>query len=301
MRTLLVIAKHEFKSAGKERLSIALLVVFLGMVLVSSFIGWTTHHTVMSIYNETLHETGMKLLNPFLKASPLDSIKNTVIYIVLIGALLAVITGARSSVRDRKAFVVDLVFSRPVSSWSYVFGKLLGVQAWIGLVLLVAAITSWVSIWVVTAQVLSPLNTLLLLAFFALAWFFLLPFSAAGLISGAYGRYESTALLIPILFWVVVTFVIPQLGTAAHPTALLNPVASGNTTTGMFFQVSRFVLQPISLTEHFKHTSGILLRLQDVEPLPVWQDLLSIGVISLLSLGALARVSRQAIRQGLYE
>jgi ABC-2 type transport system permease protein len=301
MKTVLILAKHELKTAGRERLSQALLVIFVGMVLVSAAIGWTAHSTVMNVYNETLRETGRHLANPFAGASPLEPVKNTVIYIVLIGALLAIITGVRSSLRDRKAAVIDLLFSRPIKIRDYLAGKLLGIQGWLGVVLLAASALSWLSVWVVTGRALSAGDTAALLGFFALAWIFLLPFSALGLVAGAKTKHEANALLIPILFWVAVTFIVPQLGTAENPSALLNPVPARMASSGPLSSLNRVVLQPLSVTEHFKHISGVILRLPETGGGSIWFDLSVLLAAALIGLALPALITRAALRGPLYE
>jgi ABC-2 type transport system permease protein len=297
----LTVARQEVRSTGRERLAIALLVVFLGMALASAVIGWSSHRTVMSVYNETVLQTGRDVPNPFVDVSPLDVVKNTVIYIVLIGALLAVVVGVRAGVRDRKAGVTDLILSRPIGPRSYLLGKLLGAQAWMGIVLVVALVASWLSVWVISGTPLDLAATGRLLGFFALAWVFLLPFSVMGMIAGAKSRHESTALLIPILLWVAITFVIPQLGTAQNPTALLNPVPGVAATTDLFFRVNHTILQPISITEHFKHASAALLQLRDAGSGAVGWDLLSLGLVAVVAFGVLLLTARSSMRRPLYE
>jgi ABC-2 type transport system permease protein len=297
----LAIVRQEIKSANRERLAVALLAVFLGMAVASAAIGWSSHHTVMSVYNETVKQAGRDVPNPFVSAPALDVVRNTVIYIVLIGALLAVVVGARAGVRDRKAGVTDLILSRPLGRRAYVLGRLVGVQAWMGVVLVAALIASWFSVWVIEGSPLSVGATALLLAFFALAWVFLLPFSVLGIIGGVKSRHESTALLVPILLWVAVTFVVPQLGTAQTPVSLLNPVPTAASTDDLFFRVNQAVLQPISITEHFKHASAVILQLRDVGSTAVGSDLLSLGLVAIFALGVLLLTARSSMRRPLYE
>jgi len=293
--------RQEIRSSFRERLAIALLVVFLGMALASAAIGWSAHHTVMNVYNATVTQLGRDVPNPFANVSALEVVKNTVIYIVLIGALLAVVVGVRAGLRDRKAGVTDLILSRPVGARSYVTGKLLGIQAWMGIVLAAALIVSWFSVWVISRSPLGWTATGSLVGFFVLAWLFLLPFSVVGLIAGSRSRHESTALLVPVLIWVAITFVIPQLGTAQNPVSLLNPVPTAPSTSDLFFRVNHAVLQPISITEHFKHVSGVILQLRDVVSTAWVGDLLSVALMAALSVGALLLTTRKSMRTPLYE
>lgn len=301
MRQVLVVARHELRSAARERLALALLVVFLGMALVSSSIGWASHHTVTKVYEQTVIQMGRHVPNPFTGVSPLEITRNTVVYIVLIGALLAAVVGVRSAVRDRRSGVADLILSRPVGTHAYTLGKLLGVHAWIGIVLVAAASVSWVGVWFALKAPLSASETLSLAQFFALAWLFLVPFSALGLIAGARSRHESTALLVPILVWVAVVFAIPQLGTAQHPSALLNPVPSGASTADLLFKVNQAVLGPVSIAEHFKHGGGAILHLRDVDSTAIGGDVVSLTVAAVLSVVALTLVGRSSMRRPLYE
>jgi len=122
-----------------------------------------------------------------------------------------------------------------------------------------------------------------------------------GLIAGSRSHHESTALLIPILVWVTVTFAIPQLGTAQNPSAVLNPVPSGASTTDLFFRVNHAVFQPISITEHFKHMSGVIMHLRDITS-TVWVgDILSVVLMAVLSVGVLLLANRSSMRRPLYE
>lgn len=292
MKPMLVLARHEIRMARRERLSRALLVAFLGMTLISGFIGWSTHRTVIAIYRAALSSTGATGTNPFLASSPLENIKNTIVYIALIGALLAIVVGVRSSVRDRRAGTTDLLLSRPISPRAFLLGKLLGTQAWIGMVLLVALVVSWADVALVSGHPPGSSDSLAMTQTFAIAWIFLLPFCVVGHLAGFASRQESNALLVPILVWIAATFIIPQLGTAQNPVSLLNPVPGPSSIDGAFFRFNRAVLRPISFTEHFRHASAVTLGLRDAAPGGIGGDLASIGGAGLTSLLALASSTR---------
>ncbi len=251
-------AYQELLSSRRERMPQILLAVFVGMVTASSVIGWLTNQVVTSVYDRTYAAGLTTQPNPFSAVSPLYYAKNTVIYIILIGALLAIVVGVQSTIRDRKAHTFDLVLSRPVRPASYLGAKLVGLLFWVAGILALSAAISWTSIGAIVGSVLSPGDTIRLLGFYALAWLFLLPFIVLGMLTGLYSRRETTSLLVPIVTWSVLTFVVPQLGTAEHPVSLLNPVPAIASQGGVF-QLANLVLGPLSLTEHFKHASGYVL------------------------------------------
>ncbi|MHB1324658.1 MAG: ABC transporter permease [Thermoleophilia bacterium] len=298
---VLVVARQELRAARTNRLAMLLLGIFISMVLVSGFIGWATHRTVMDVYNEAVHEGATSAPNPFSYQPPLELVKNTVIYVILIGALSAILLGVQSSLGDRKAGVVDMLFSRPLTTRQYVAGKLLGIQCLTGFILVAAGLISWVGILLIRSQALSLTDTVSLAGFFLLSWLFLLPFTALGLIFGANSRRETTALLIPILVWVLLVFVVPQLGTAEHPVSLLNPVSAAPVSQGPFFTFNHSVLQPVSITDHFKHASEGLLHFGEADS-SHWSDWLALGVIAAVSyFSAAFLIKRGSMRKRLYE
>ncbi len=185
--------KQELLCAKRERLPQVLLVIFLAMVGTSCFIGWATNHTVTNVYNEVVRQGITKAPNPFTGVSPLYYARNTVIYVVLIGALLAIVLGVQSMLRDRKARVTDLLLSRPINTSVYLGAKLFGLCLWLLIILGISAVINWLSISLIVGHALSLSDSLRLGAFYAVAWLFLLPFVVLGLVSGLYARRETSA------------------------------------------------------------------------------------------------------------
>ena len=259
MSAFMATARHEMLSSSRERMPQALLVVFLGMVSVSSLIGWITNRVVTGVYEQVRVAGLTTAANPFAGVSPLSYARNDVIYIILIGALLAIVLGTGSILRARTARTADLVLSRPIDVRVHLAARLAGLVCWLGLVILGAATITWVSIALINGLPLSGVDTLRMVAFFALAWGFLTVFVIIGMLGGLYARRQTTALLLPIVVWSLVTFVAPQLGTAALPVSLLNPVPAVPVEGGPF-AVVHTVLGPLSLAEHLKTLGGELLR-----------------------------------------
>jgi ABC-2 type transport system permease protein len=300
MEQFVATVRQELLCAKRERLPQVLLAIFLAMVAVSCFIGWATNHTVTNVYNEAVRQGITTAQNPFTGVSRLFYARNTVIYIVLIGALLAIVLGVQAALRDRKAKVNDLLLSRPVSTPVYLGAKLTGLCLWLLAILAVSAFINWLSISAIISHALSLQDSVRLLLFYAVAWLFLVPFVTLGLLSGLYARRETSALLIPIVIWSVLTFVIPQLGTAEHPVSLLNPVPAQIVSHGFFFQVNQTVFGPLSLTEHFKHVSGVILQDSQVRGSSLKSQLV-VGSFAVVSVAALLGTKRTRLRNELNE
>lgn len=274
MSIVLVTARQEIKSLRREKLAQALLVVFVGMVSVSSFISWLTSKNVTAIWQKVKEQGLTAAPNPFAKVPALYYLRNTVIYLVLIGALLAIVLGVTSIIRDRKAHTADLILTRPIDSRSYLLGKLMGIGLWLAAILGFVTLISWASIALIIGKALAFGDSLRLVAFFSMSLIFLLGFVLLGMICALYSSRETNALLFPISLWSIITFVLPQLGTADHPVSLLNPVpALAN--QGGAFSILNSIFSPLSTSEQFKKAGSSILQNPDFTGSP------TIGIIVL--------------------
>lgn len=276
MTIALTIARQEIRSLRREQLPQALLIVFVGMVSASSFIGWLTNRNVTKIWQKVKEQGLTTAPNPFASVPALYFLRNTVIYLVLVGALLAIVLGVASILRDRKAHTIDLVLTRPIGSRPYLLGKLTGIALWLGIVLSLVTVISWVSISFIIGKAVGVADSIRLIAFFSMSLVFLLGFVLLGMICAIYSSRETSALLLPISMWSVITFVLPQIGTAEHPVSLLNPVPA-IVTQGGAFSFLNSIFGPLSVTEQFKKASSWILGNSDFVGSP-W---ISITVLAL--------------------
>lgn len=251
--------------------------VFLLMAAASSFIGWSTFTTADAVYRASvvfLQAQGATTIseNPLLAVPALASFDNLIVYILLIGALLAVIIGHRSFMRERRSGILQVLFTRPVPKWSFVLGKILGLALVLFGIMSVTALISSASSLLLPLQRLSMVDVGHIFVFFLFSFFYLLFFALLGLLFAIVSRSESLALFIPICLWVGITFVLPEIATGLTPTALLNPVTILQVPplTG-FFNTAQQVLFPISLGWHYTTISGGLLGSSFSPSLPVAQ------------------------------
>lgn len=250
---------QELLCTARERLPQLLLAVFVGMIAASAFIGSSARASVTGVYREALRQGLTTVANPFDALSPLYYARNTVIYIVLIGALLAIVIGVRSTLRDRQARTADLILSRDVNPSFYLGSKLAGLALFVLVVSAVSAVINIGCISVVAGHVLSVEDSARIVGLYALAWLFMLPFVALGMASGLLASSSTSALLTPIVIWSVVIFILPLLGTAAHPVSLLNPVSLPPAPQDGFFAATSSLVNPLSIGEQFKHVGALML------------------------------------------
>lgn len=259
MNAFLVSARHEMLSTRRARTAHVLLIVFIGMVVASSVIGWVTNQTVTNVYERAVADGLTTAPNPFTGVSPLYYARNAVIYVLLIGSLMAIVLGAQATLRDRKAATSDLVLSRPVGSASRLLGQLAGLGVTLAAVIGISFSASWLILSAINGGPLVWADTGRVVVFAILSWVLLVTFALLGMLTGLRSKHETTALLVPFVIWSAVAFVLPQIGTAARPVALLNPVPQVSSTGGYFDAMST-ITGPLSLTEQFKRASSIVLQ-----------------------------------------
>ncbi len=266
MYSLYVIAASEVKTLFKERIFFILLGVFIFMTLASSFIGWSTYTTTNAVYGASvifLHQHGVTHVpaNPVLSFPVLASFRNIIVYMFLIGSLMAIVVGNRSFMRERKSGVLQLLFTRPVSLSTLLLGKIIGICFILVSIISLTALVSIMSSYFLPLQHLGSADILRLLVFYSYSFFYLLFFAFLGLLFSIFAESESLGLFIPVCIWVGISFVMPELVTGQTPTSLLNPVTIDQILNqGSFFSLMQHFLTPISLGWHYTSLGSQLLN-----------------------------------------
>jgi ABC-type transport system involved in multi-copper enzyme maturation permease subunit len=261
-----IVAKNEFKTLFKENTFTILLIIFILMTIFSTYIGWSAKNTIINVYQETVKELSLKGIkeippNPFTGIPDLSILKNMIVYVFLIGSLLALVIGNNAFIRDRRSGVLRIIFSKFISKQTYIFGKILGIFETLLLVIFISFLLSLFSTVLISGHFLTPIEILKLSGFYAISLVYLLIFSMVGLYFAIYSDGESIALLIPVIIWVIITFVIPQITSSLVPTALLNPTnIQAVAPHSNFFHILQIVIRPFSISESYKEISGILLE-----------------------------------------
>ena len=299
MNGLWASTRHEVLSIFRARVAQLLLIVFVGMVSVSAVIGWLTTSTVTSVYDRVLADGLTTAPNPFVQVPPLYYARNAVVYVVLIGCLMAIVLGVQATLRDRKQRTAPLILTRPLTVRARLGGQLLGIGLTLAGVLAISAAISWVSIAVITAGPLGVGMTGRLLVFTGAAWVLLMIFAIIGMVSGLVARRESTAFLVPFVLWSAIAFVLPQLGTAARPVALLNPVPSV-AASGDSFALLSAITGPLAITEQFKTSAGILLQNEAITGTPA-PGIAILAACLLLGVIAICMIPRSMMRSVLHD
>jgi len=287
MKSSYIVARQEIRATMKEKTFILLLVIFMGMILASTYIGWSSGHIIQSVYNSTItfiqEQGGTVPPPPFESASSLSLLKNMIIYIVLIGALLAITIGYLMGIRDRRAGVTRIIFSRNITKKQFLLGKVLAILFVLGSMLLIASIVSTVSSMLLARITFA--DVMRIAGFYGFSLMYLTSFSLLGLLFALIGKTSTIALLSPIVIWLAMTFVLPELTSALYPTASLNPILpQTDVLQNSALNAIHTAVYPLSISEQFKVVAGNILMLP-YEPVatrsfdyPLWLGYVSVPI-----------------------
>lgn len=291
-----LIAKNEISALVRDKTLWVLFAVFVFMTLISAFIGWSSQHTVQEVYSASaaqLRAQGTDIPpSPLADSTPLSLDKNMIIYTLLIGVLMAICMGHNAGMRERKASVMKIIFSRPISKLEFFTGKILGLGAIILVTMLLAAVITTATSLLLTG--LSAQYLLNIFGFYVLSFIYLCTFAMIGFSFALVMSDETIALLIPIIIWLSFTFVIPEFTLALYPTGSLNPVMPVvSTPHEATLNAIANIVKPFSLVDHYKEAGGYFLQVSG----SAWQDqLYHIGAILawfILSLAACVLVIKR--------
>lgn len=259
-----VSAGNSLRLAARDNTIVLLTAMFLVMVLVSAYLGWSATNTVTQIYVKAvpaLQALGRPVPpNPVGDTPVLSLFRNMVTYVALLGALAALVVGYQSVSADRKVGVVPLILTRPVTRTSVALGKVLAILILVAAMLVLAALVNGLTMILLPDVTLTAPVWMGLIKFYLVSFLYLSVFALLGASCAAYFKTESMALLTPVTVWLAMTFIVPQLTANIGPMAALNPVSANIVVpTASFFTYTSTILGPISIAESYRHlASGIL-------------------------------------------
>ncbi len=256
------IASHQVLSLRRQWILTAVFVTLIGVTVLAGVLGWSSHQTIIGVYDEAVKLLATRGLgappNPFLLKPQLAMLSNMVIYITLIGALVALVVGHITVADDEANGIGRLVFSRRVTRTQYATGKLTAAGGVLAVALAACGVVSVAALAVVNRTLPSATNVGRLVAFYAFSWMYLMLFVSVGMVTVLVARRRSLGLLSAIGMWLVVTFVVPQFTSGLRPAQSLNPIVDSVSTSQAFFRVTARA-RPYSITEQFKEASGRIL------------------------------------------
>ena len=259
---LALMAGNDMRFLLRENVLRLALGIFVVMAIASSYISWSSQTILTTMYQEaiTMIPPGSPVPPfPLSQAPALAILKNMIIYVVLIGSLLAIILGHIIGTRDRKAKTLRVLFSRPITRGDFFLAKVAALASSLGLITFFALLTTLVSL-VILNKTFSVAWLGNLFLFYVVSYVFMLGFGLLALGFGLREQRSAQALLIPMILWIVVIFALPELGSALFPTGSLNPILPPtDVLQSPALQFIHKIVYPFSVSEQYKALSSSLI------------------------------------------
>jgi ABC-type transport system involved in multi-copper enzyme maturation permease subunit len=264
--TVTQIATATLRNSFRDNTVLLLTAIFLAMVLLSAWLGWSATQTINAIYaaaTKALAAKGVSIPpNPVSEGSALSLLRNMSIYIALLGSLAALVFGHLSIAADRKSGIIPLIATRPLSRDTLAAGKIGAIVSAIFGLTVFAAIVNVITLLILPGLTLTSDTWIRLIGFYGASMLYMLAFALLAGVCALRFRTESMALLVPVAIWLILTFVLPQVTANISPMAALNPLsATAALPTGPFFVATDTFLGPLSLAEAYRSLSAELLQL----------------------------------------
>ncbi len=298
MTATVTFAEQQLRLLLRRRTFMVMLSVLLLMTALSGLIGWSSQRTITQVYDETvrvLQAAGKPAPpNPFANKPRLTLLNNMVIYVPLIGALLAIVLGHLSVMDDRQAGVNRVIFSRPVARSAYIRGKLAASAVALTGIMAACLVLSIIALTLINSGLPTATELVRLALFYAVSGLYLLLFVLIGSVTAFLTRSQSMALFAAVAVWVLVTFATPQFTSGLRPVASLNPVSDPVATTSSGFFRATSKAKPIAVNEQYKALSTrILTEGSSLQPGRTAGQLAPILGFTLLLIGGTAVLVRR--------
>lgn len=273
---MLVIMKKEIRDAFKSKLFLLIFAMLMLLVIVSVILGALQVKANVDAYDQSvafLKSIGKTELPAVPNFNPLSSLKSFVNYIGMLGALLAIVLGNSAIAKDKRNGTMPLILSRHVYRDTFLNAKLLGnimlllmISVSIFLITLVSVL--FLSRAPITGNDVVRIGTFCFVSFLYMTFFLVLSLFMAVLM-----RKTNKALLVTIIIWLILSFILPQIGDTMD---LDNQLPGGFfASMGMNKEESQKVLdkfyryetirdgiEELSPTKHYERASFALLNVK---------------------------------------
>ena len=291
MSSTWVIARKELLDLRRDRL-FAVLVIFLAVAtLISVGVAAASFRTQLDAYNlyvQELAASGGTTVPAAPQLFALQLLRGGVEYLEILGALFAIVLGYGTVAKEKYRGTLQLLLSRPVGRFVIPGGKVVGLAVVWLVVVAVLTVTTTIAIIVIGNAPLQGIDFVRILIAAAIAWVYLVFWSALTIGITALSPRLSTGLIIAIVVWLAFVLIIPQIGDTMDPD---NQVPGGLFAT-LHIQKSdelkvlanfagfdgiRNGVEVSSITKHFERLSFAFLGIKDKynqQPLGfVWADM----------------------------
>jgi ABC-2 type transport system permease protein len=208
------LARHEFRSAVRSRVLVALLITLLAVTAVSILVGTFDYRTQLAdyqAYRDAAVAAGVTRVPP-LPLAALSLLRGAIEYLEIVGAVIAIALGYLSVARERGNRTLALIRSRPVSTGQLALGTALGAIGLISTLVVATGVLAVLALGVVGGDWIGGVELLKLAIVCVASVVYMTVFYCLGALLAARSRVLANALVGALVIWLAVVLIVPQIG-----------------------------------------------------------------------------------------
>lgn len=298
MTPITTVIKKELSDARKNKVFLVVIGMILLLTIVSVVLGAYQVKVNLNTYNQSvsfLKSLGKTALPAAPNLNPLSSSKSFVNYIGILGALLAIILGNSTIVKEKRNGTLKLILSRQIFRDSYLNGKILGNLILLFSLSMLTFIISLSSVAFISTASLGAGDIGRMFVFFIMSFLYMAVFLILGAFMAITIPNGNKALLITVIIWLIFSFILPQIGDTMDmdnqlPGGFFSAMGMNKTDTQKvldnfkFYETARDGIEQMSPTKHYERVSFALLNIKPGFETNTTLQVLSIKWIDLLGL-----------------
>lgn len=297
-RNIVVIARKEIADAFRNRLVVIALIMLLSLALVAVGLGAVQVRARVTEYDQSvqiLRDLGRTEIPPMPDLNPLAVSKNFVNYLAMVGALLAIILGNRTIVKERTAGTLQLILSRPVYRDQFLTGKVIGNAALLAGMLVVVGLVTIGAVGVIGGVWLTLDQVIKLMLTMVMSWLYMLIYFLLALLLTLLLPKGNQALLVTVIVWLVFAFIFPQIGDTMDldnqlPGGFFAAIGIGHDqeqqtlTDFRWYESVRDGVEELSPTKHYERISFALLGVKPQFATNTWTEVVTLKANNIIGL-----------------
>jgi len=297
-QNIAVIARKEIADAFRNRLVVIALIMLLALALVAVGLGAVQVRTRVTEYEQSvqvLRDLGRTEIPPMPDLNPLAVSKNFINYLAMVGALLAMILGNVTIVKERTAGTLRLILSRPVYRDQFLTGKIIGNAALLAGMLLVVGLVTIVAVGVIGGVWLTLDQGIKLMLTMVMSWLYMLTFFLLALLFTLLLPKGNQALLLTVIVWLVFAFIFPQIGDTMDldnqlPGGFFAAIGIGRDqeqqalASFRWYETVRNGVEKLSPTKHYERISFALLGVKPQFQANTWTEVVTLKANNIVGL-----------------
>ncbi len=276
MQAALTIAGKEYRDALKSGLFITVLLFLFILSAVSIIVASLQFQAAVIEYRDSV-----KILADMGKAPgvppqfyPLKLLRGLVDYLEMIGAIIGILLGYSSIVKEKNQRTLQLVLTRPIKACDIISGKILGNAMMLSTVLALVGVLVFFSLSYIGSANLNgiELEKVLIVLFFSLLYVMIF-YSLTAFLSLSM-KNQANSLILSLVIWLLIVMILPQIGDTMDPD---NQIPGGffksmnidkNSEKEVLarftgYEAVRNTIEESSITKHYERLSFALLGIKD--------------------------------------